>query len=192
MASETATKRLESLLEASPTGNATGRSLDLAIAEASGRVRESLFRAGVLEQRAIVTQRPADIDSYTSALVRVDAAYAELWALLAYGKTLIIDEPETQASRLQTTIETASASLANAIASGDVAGAEAAVRSRVDAHRQLRRIRNAPMFESGLSIPPVKEIEATSTPSSSSPEAGQAAAKKAKARRIRKKLGGRV
>jgi hypothetical protein len=66
-------------------------SLESAISDAERTVTNALEDAGILEHRAIITGKNEDADAYAKALVRVDAAYAELWATEMIGQRLRIE-----------------------------------------------------------------------------------------------------
>ena len=86
-------------------------SLERALFDASGALRSALFYAGVCERRALLTERPEDGDAYAAALVSVDAAYAELWAIEAFGARVRIDDVGAERDALIEEVREATATL---------------------------------------------------------------------------------
>lgn len=66
-------------------------SLESAIYDAGMNVTRALEDAGILEHRAVLTGKFEDADAYAESLVKVDEAYAELWAMETIGQKLRIE-----------------------------------------------------------------------------------------------------
>ena len=96
-----ALRRYDELLELQKKKRASPViSLADAIADSERSVTSALEDAGILEHRAIVTGKVEDADAYSESLVRLDAAYAELWAREALGHRLRIDEVNEERDRV--------------------------------------------------------------------------------------------
>ncbi len=98
-------RRYDELLEIQQKGseNKASRvtiSLAAAISDAEREVTVALEDAGILEHRAILTGRVEDADAYSESLVRLDAAYAELWAREALGRRIRIEEVNESRDRV--------------------------------------------------------------------------------------------
>ena len=99
-----ALRRFDELLDLQAGGKRASTnaliSLEAALANSSKQVTSALEDAGILEHRAIVTGNKRDSDAYSEALVRLDAAYAELWAIEAIGRRLRIDDVSNERDRI--------------------------------------------------------------------------------------------
>jgi len=139
-------------------------SLERALFDASGALRSALFYAGVCERRALLTERPEDGDAYAAALVSVDAAYAELWAIEAFGARVRIDDVGAERDALIEEVREATATLdAQAEAGHPEPGAAAAAAARLEAGRRIATcvpLPEAALQVAGIVLPPASSASA--------------------------------
>ena len=96
-----ALRRFDELVELQQSGKKRASthamiSLESAISDAERGVTSALEDAGIFEHRAILTGKTEDADAFAEALVRVDAAYAELWAMEMIGQRLRIENVSSE------------------------------------------------------------------------------------------------
>jgi hypothetical protein len=146
---------LERRVEETETGVASYVTvkLDVALDKASTWVRDSLFDAGVKEHRALVTGDAKDAEALTEAMKGVDEAYANLWALEAYGRKVRFDRPEEERLSLDAIVRDASARMADSIARGDAEGAKDSARTRIEAHREMGGVADRPLPDCAIEVP---------------------------------------
>ncbi len=96
-----AVAKFDDLLSKRAVGTARGgEPLDAAIARSREVLRDALFGAGVRERRAMLTGSDAHASEYAQALKAVDAAYADLWAYEAFGRSVRVTEVDARRAKL--------------------------------------------------------------------------------------------